>query len=79
MPTLLNEKGFRFFFYSKENNEPCHVHVEKGNAEGKIWLEPIVKIGFLINFTKSEEKDILTIINNNQENFKTRWYEYFNQ
>ena len=36
MPTLLNEKGFRLFFYSNENNEPCHIHIEKGDAEGKI-------------------------------------------
>ncbi|MBO9684061.1 MAG: DUF4160 domain-containing protein [Flavisolibacter sp.] len=40
MPTLLNEKGFRFFFYSNENSEPIHIHVKKGQAEGKIWLEP---------------------------------------
>lgn len=39
MPTLLLIKGLRFF-YSNENNEPAHVHITKGNAEGKVWLEP---------------------------------------
>jgi hypothetical protein len=40
MPKLLLLKGLRFFFYSNENNEPVHVHIMKGSAEGKIWLEP---------------------------------------
>ncbi len=40
MPTVLRLQGFRFFFYSNENDEPMHVHVEKAEAVGKIWLEP---------------------------------------
>jgi hypothetical protein len=36
MPTVLIEQGFRFFFWSNENDEPMHIHVEKGGAEGKI-------------------------------------------
>lgn len=31
--------------------EPIHVHVEKGGAEGKIWLEPIVKMANMHGFT----------------------------
>jgi Domain of unknown function (DUF4160) len=30
MPTILRINGYRFFFYSNENDEPAHVHVEKG-------------------------------------------------
>lgn len=33
-------EGFRFFFYSRENNEPPHIHVEKGNGTEKWWLLP---------------------------------------
>lgn len=44
MPTLLLIDGFRFFFYSMENNEPIHVHVSKGDAVGKIWLEPEIAV-----------------------------------
>ncbi|MFC7524157.1 DUF4160 domain-containing protein [Parapedobacter sp. GCM10030251] len=29
MPTLLNESGFRFFFYSPEGNEPAHIHIKR--------------------------------------------------
>lgn len=49
-------KRIIFFFYSNENVEPCHVHVEKGSAEGKLWLEPFLKIEFFKGFNNSEEK-----------------------
>ncbi len=48
MPTILRINGFRFFFYSNENDEPAHVHVEKGDAEGKIWLEPALEAVYLL-------------------------------
>jgi hypothetical protein len=41
MPTLLRIEGFRFFFYSNEQDEPPHVHVEKGDGEAKFWLQPV--------------------------------------
>ena len=39
MPTVLYLKGWRFFFYSNESHEPPHIHVAKGDAEGKFWLD----------------------------------------
>ena len=60
MPTVLFLNGFRFFFYSNENDEPAHIHVRKGNGEGKIWLEPSIQIA-----------------SENEQLFKTKWYEYF--
>jgi hypothetical protein len=76
MPTLLLIKGFRFFFYSNESNEPMHVHVTKGGSEGKIWLEPLV-FAYMHSFTAAEEKDVEEIILEHSENFKMKWYEYF--
>ncbi len=77
MPTILNKNGFRFFFYSNENNEPAHIHVEKGDAEGKIWLEPNIQIQYLRNFTNTETKAIATIVFEHNQLFKTKWHEYF--
>ena len=31
MPTVLNIKGYRFFFFSLEGNEPPHIHIEYGD------------------------------------------------
>ena len=39
MPTVLYVKGWRFFFYSDEGNEPIHIHVQKGDSESKYWLD----------------------------------------
>lgn len=41
MPTDLRVAGFRFHFYSNENEEPPHIHVDAGDGECKFWLEPV--------------------------------------
>jgi uncharacterized protein DUF4160 len=39
MPTILLILGWRFFFYANEGNEPIHIHCQKGDAQGKYWLD----------------------------------------
>jgi hypothetical protein len=41
MPTVLRIAGFRFFFFSLENDEPSHIHVEHGEKIAKYWLDPV--------------------------------------
>lgn len=79
MPTLLRILGYIFSFYSNENQEPPHVHIEKGNAIGKIWLVPAVKVEYLIGFNQREKREIKEIVEKNVESFKNKWYEYFNK
>ncbi len=79
MPTLLLVKGFRFFFYSNENDEPAHVHVTKGNANGKIWLIPVMTIAYLHDFNTNEQHEILQLVTDNCEDFKSKWNEYFSK
>ena len=79
MPTVLFLNGFRFFFYSNENNEPAHIHVKKGSGEGKIWLEPASEIAWMTGFTKKEENPIRQIVADNEQLFKTTWHEYFGE
>ena len=75
MPTVLKIKGFRFFFWSKEDGEPAHIHVEKAEANAKIWLEPL-EDDYFYGFTPKEIKEIRQITNENLELFKTKWREY---
>ena len=77
MPTVFTVQGFRFFFYSNENNEPMHVHIEKGNATGKIWLEPAIKVVYMYGFSSGEERQIMQIVANKIQIVKQKWNEYF--
>ncbi len=62
MPVVLRIKGYRFFFYSDEGNEPINMHVEKGEARGKIWLVPSIEEEFLYGFNPNEIRSIRKII-----------------
>ena len=35
MPTVLTIGEYRFYFYSRENGEPPHIHVEAGDRLAK--------------------------------------------
>ena len=41
MPTVLRIGPYRFHFYSRENNEPPHIHVARDDCEAKFWLRPV--------------------------------------
>ena len=77
MPTLLVVNGFRFYFYSNENDEPIHVHIEKAEGNAKFWLEPTLKEEYSYGFTTNQKKEIKRILENNQEQLKNAWNEYF--
>lgn len=76
MPTLLDVEGFRFFFYSNEGQEPPHVHVAKGGAAAKLWLQP-VHIVYSYGFTPSQLRRIRELTFEHQASFVERWHEYF--
>ena len=61
MPTVLRERGCRFFFYADDRSEPRHVHVQREARTAKFWLEPIEceRSGGL---TRSELIDIYRLI-----------------
>ena len=60
-PRVLLIHGYDFFFYSKEENRK-HIHVEKGDHEAKVWLEPMIEVAYNYGFSSREIKFILQII-----------------
>jgi hypothetical protein len=36
MPTFLRIRGYRFYAYAEEGNEPAHVHIDKGSGTMKV-------------------------------------------
>lgn len=79
MPTVFYFNGVRFYFYSNENDEPMHVHVEKGDANGKVWLEPDVNIAYMHGFSVSETNQIMKIIEKEIVTLSNKWNEYFSE
>ena len=53
------------------------MHVEKGNAAGKIWLELFVEIAYMKKFDAGEIHAIQEIIKANSTFFKNKWNEHF--
>ena len=77
MPTVLFTNGFRFYFYSNENDEPMHIHVEKGDGNGKIWLEPVIAIAYMHNFSTKEINQIIGIVGREIVTLRNKWNEFF--
>ena len=75
MPTILRQDGFRFFFYSREGNEPAHIHVIGKGGEAKIWLDPI-EISKVYNLTPKDQKQILLIVSSHVKLFLEKYKEW---
>jgi len=76
MPTVLRIKGYRFFFFSLEGNEPPHIHVEQGNKVAKFWLNPI-NLASSSGFRSHELTMIRAVVIEQREKFLEKWYEHF--
>jgi hypothetical protein len=79
MPTVFRLRGFRFFFYSNEGSprEKVHIHVEKGDAEAKFWLEPEVRLAYNDGYDARTLRELLEIVLANRERIKRAWDEFF--
>jgi hypothetical protein len=76
MPTILRVKGFRFFFFSLEGNEPPHIHIEHGDKVAKFWLKP-VNMASSYGFRSHELAKIRVIVSENRQLFLEKWHEFF--
>jgi len=61
MPTVLRIGPYRFHFYSREGNEPPHIHVEREDMEAKFWLRPVSLAGNY-GFRAAELRDIQRLV-----------------
>lgn len=76
MPTVLRIDGFRFFFYSNENGEPAHIHIQHGDALAKYWLAP-VSLASSYGFKAQELKKLAKLVEQNKGLFQEKWDEFF--
>lgn len=76
MPTVLRVGPYRFFFYSGDQSEPPHVHVERDRNEAKFWLSP-VRLAKSHGFAASELREIEKLVTDNEQLLLERWNEFF--
>ena len=76
MPTILRIGPYRFFFYSNENGEPHHIHIQREKLLAKFWLKPIA-LASSVGFFAQELNKLLGLVEANQQTFIEAWNEYF--
>ena len=77
MPTVLRRGPYRFHFYSREENEPSHIHVTRDDMEAKFWLTP-VSVAANYGFSAVELRKVKRIVLENCQMFLiaySRWHE----
>ena len=77
MPTVLRVGPYRFFFYTSDQAEPSHVHVERDDNVAKFWLSP-VRLQRSGGFGRSELQRIQGIVEANEQLLLRGWHDYFN-
>ena len=76
MPTVLRIKGYRFFFFSREELRK-HIHIQSQNGEAKFWLEPQIELSKNYKLSRKELNEIEKIIEDNYNLFIKTWEQYF--
>lgn len=76
MPTILRVGPYRFFFYSNENNEPAHIHVQRERALAKFWLIPVA-LASSTGFPAQELTKLSRLVQENAAKFVEAWNEFF--
>ncbi|MDA8084181.1 MAG: DUF4160 domain-containing protein [Nitrospiraceae bacterium] len=71
-PTILREKGYRFFFFSREEDR-MHVHISCPEGEAKFWLDPASELAKNYNLSRIQLKEIEEIIEVHYAEFKNAW------
>ncbi len=76
MPTVLRWNGYRFYFFSNEGSEPPHIHVDKGGATAKFWLEPVT-LANNIGYSAKQLREVEDKVAAEASNLLEAWRDYF--
>lgn len=78
MPTVLRVKGYRFFFFSREETRK-HIHIYSEDGEAKFWLLPEIELAQNYKLSRHQLKEIEQIIEEHYDNITAAWNEHFNR
>lgn len=75
-PTIFREKGYRFFFFSREESRE-HVHVYCADGEAKFWLEPHIELAKNFRLSRTQLREVEQIIEEHYDEIKNAWKKHF--
>ena len=75
VPTVLRVAGFRFYFWSRENREPPHVHMEQAERYAKFWLSPVL-LADARGFRSHELSELRRLFEEHATSFEEKWHEH---
>jgi len=75
MPTVLRVHGYRFYFFSREDREPPHVHVEQAERYAKFWLTPVALVASR-GFRSGELSELTRLVREHRTLFEEKWNEH---
>ena len=75
-PTVFRENGYRFFFFSREEDR-MHVHIISGDGEAKFWIEPDIELARNYSYSRSQLKNIEKLIEEHYDELVSAWQKHF--
>jgi len=79
MPTILLIRGWRFFFYANERDEPIHIHCRKAEKECKYWLDRRnfgLEEAFSYRMNGKDKREVKKMIFDNFEYIESEWAKF---
>ena len=76
MPEVFRCRGYVFFFYMNEGQEPMHVHVRHAGGFAKFWLMPL-ELAYAESMKVRELATAEKMIRDHADVIKSKWHEVF--
>lgn len=75
-PTIFRERGFRFYFFSREELR-MHVHVYAGGGEAKFWMEPKIELAQNFGLSDKDLRTVQSLIEEHADEICSAWHKHF--
>ena len=75
-PTVFRVKGFRFYFFSREERR-AHVHVQHAGGEVKFWIEPTVALAANFSLKPKQVTEVQKLIEEHLNEIRSAWAKHF--
>jgi len=75
-PTVFRERGYRFYFFSREEVRK-HVHVHGSGGEAKFWLEPGILLAKSHGLSREQLVRIGQMVEEHHDELINAWDVFF--